>query len=221
MWRFPRSEPDESRVVGMIPAGWYPAAIRIAGDSKTVYILNSKGGQGKPNPKSESIGSLLNGTVQFVPMPDSAALRQYTLRTRRLAPFREKFLTRAEVGRQKAVPARPGGKLPIRYVVYVIMENRTCDQVFGGMKAGNGDPSLCIFNERVTPNRHALAKEFVLLDNFSVDSEVSADGHNWSTAAYATDYVEKMWPYGYGGHDYDYEGTNPITYPDAGFNWGA
>ncbi len=91
-----------------------------------------------------------------------------------------------------------GDTSPIKYVFYIIKENRTYDQVLGDMKEGNGDTSLGLFGEKITPNLHALAKEFVLLDNFYVDAEVSADGHNWSMGAYATDYLEKTWPTGYG-----------------------
>jgi hypothetical protein len=89
------------------------------------------------------------------------------------------------------------------------------------MEKGNGDPSLCLFPEKVTPNLHALANEFVLLDNFYVDSEVSADGHNWSTAAYANDYVEKSWVSSYGGRGgtYDYEGSRKIAHPKNGYIW--
>ena len=84
-----------------------------------------------------------------------------------------------------------GDKSPIKYVFYVVKENRTYDQVLGDMPGGNGDTSLVLFGERITPNHHNLAKEFVLLDNFYVDGEVSADGHNWSHGAYATDFLEK------------------------------
>ena len=83
---------------------------------------------------------------------------------------------------------------PIQHVIYIVKENRTYDQVLGDMKEGNGDPSLVLFGENVTPNHHKLAREFVLLDNFYVNSDVSADGHNWSTAAIAPDYVQKIWP---------------------------
>jgi len=212
-----------SRVLGFIPAGWYPAAVRVAPDNGMLYVLNSKGVTPKANPQREYIGSILRGTVQFVPVPDSATLRRYTQRVRELMPYKDSLLTRAPSKLPKVIPARVGDHSPIKYVIYIIKENRTYDQVFGDMKEGNGDPNLCLFGEEVTPNHHALAREFVLLDNFYVDAEVSADGHNWSTAAYATDYVEKIWPYGYGGHGhgYDYEGTNPITYPDAGFIWDA
>ena len=104
---------------------------------------------------------------------------------------------------------------------YIIKENRTYDQVLGDMTQGNGDTSLCIFGYKVTPNHHAIANEFVLLDNFYVDAEVSADGHNWSTAAYATDFIEKTWPTSYGGRggNYDSEGTRRIGDPRDGYIW--
>src|SRR5262249_32397584 len=97
------------------------------------------------------------------------------------------------------IPAKVGDASPIKYVVYIIKENRTYDQVFGDMPEGNGDPNICLFPEAVTPNHHALAREFVLLDNFYVESEVSADGHEWSMGAYASDFVERIWPVGYRG----------------------
>lgn len=92
------------------------------------------------------------------------------------------------------VPDSVGGISPIKHVFYIIKENRTYDQVMGDVKEGNGDTSLVLFGEKITPNQHALAQEFVLLDNFYVDGEVSSDGHNWSMGAYATDFLEKNWP---------------------------
>ena len=111
---------------------------------------------------------------------------------------------------------------------YVIRENRTYDQVLGDLEQGNGDPTLAIFGEEVTPNAHALAREFVLLDNFYVDAEVSYDGHAFSTGAYATDVVEKLWPTNYGrrGGVYLSEGgygdRNPygnLSAPSDGYIW--
>ncbi|HQR47376.1 MAG TPA: alkaline phosphatase family protein, partial [Thermoanaerobaculia bacterium] len=121
------------------------------------------------------------------------------------------------------IPSRPGEASPIRHVVYVIRENRTYDQVLGDLPRGNGDPSLVLFGPDVTPNAHALATEFVLLDNFYCDAEVSADGHNWSTAAYATDFVEKVWPLNYAGNGWNYvfEGDDPTAAPTAGYLWDA
>ncbi|HTS01290.1 MAG TPA: alkaline phosphatase family protein, partial [Thermoanaerobaculia bacterium] len=111
----------------------------------------------------------------------------------------------------------------IRHVVYVIRENRTYDQVLGDLPRGNGDPSLAIFGRDVTPNAHALAEEFVLLDNLYADAEVSADGHNWSMGAYATDFVEKVWPpvYGKQGFEYVFEGDDANAFPTNGYLWDA
>ena len=121
------------------------------------------------------------------------------------------------------IPAKVGEPSPIKYVVYVIKENRTYDQVFGDMKEGNGEPSICLFPEDVTPNHHALAREFVLLDNFYVESEVSADGHEWSMGAYATDFVERIWPLGYRGDrrvPYPAEGAfDEAARPAGGYIW--
>ena len=123
------------------------------------------------------------------------------------------------------IPAKVGDPSPIKHVIYLIKENRTYDQVFGDVKEGNGDPHLCLFPESVTPNHHALARQFVLLDNFYVDGEVSADGHEWSMGAYATDFVEKAWPINYrpGNKDkipYPSEGeVDSIARPAEGYLW--
>src|SRR5262249_18405285 len=110
---------------------------------------------------------------------------------------------------------------PIEHVIYIVRENRTYDQVLGDMKEGNGDPSLVLFGEQATPNAHKLAREFVLLDNFYVNWDVSADGHNWSTAGIAPDYVQKLWPNQYAGRRklYDFEEQDPASLPPAGYIW--
>src|SRR5262249_25570443 len=110
----------------------------------------------------------------------------------------------------------PGGTSPIKHVIYIIKENRTYDQVFGDVKAGNGDPDLALFPQNNTPNLHALVNRFGILDNFYADAEVSADGHNWATSANASDYNERMWPQDYSPGDgrnrgYDFEGASSIN----------
>src|SRR5208282_1176441 len=124
------------------------------------------------------------------------------------------------------IPARVGDPSPIKYVVYIIKENRTYDQGLGDLPEGKGDPHLCLFPDAVTPNHHALAREFVLLDNFYCDGEVSADGHQWSMGAYATDFVEKVWPLNYRGSPlkklsrYPSEGEyGLIERPAGGYLW--
>jgi hypothetical protein len=122
------------------------------------------------------------------------------------------------------IPRNPGSGSPIKYCIYIIKENRTYDQVLGDMLEGNGDPSLCLFPERITPNHHQLARDFVLLDNFYVEGEVSADGHEWTMGAYATDFVEKSWPLSYGHnkhkkYPYPAEGNFLIAKPAGGYLW--
>jgi hypothetical protein len=136
-------------------------------------------------------------------------------------PFNEKKTEMADGEAGNPIPRKMGQKSPIKHVFYIIKENRTYDQVLGDMQQGAGDTALCIFGKRITPNEHAIANEFVLLDNFYVDAEVSADGHNWSTAAYATDFIEKTWPTSYGGRggNYDSEGTRRAGDPRDGYIW--
>ena len=116
---------------------------------------------------------------------------------------------------------RPSPLPKIDHVIYIVKENRSYDQVLGDLKEGNGDASLVLFGENSTPNLHKLAREFVLLDNFYVNSDVSADGHNWSAAAIAPDYVQKMWPNKYANRrtTYDFEEQDAASLPPAGYLW--
>jgi len=139
--------------------------------------------------------------------------------TEQLTAWTAKTLANSAYNDSKLDIANPLPK--IEHVIYVVKENRTYDQVLGDMKEGNGDASLVLFGENVTPNQHKLAREFVLLDNFYVNSDVSADGHNWSTAAIAPDYVQKMWPNKYANRrkTYDFEEQDPLSLPPAGYLW--
>lgn len=227
------SQRGQSKVKGFIPTGWYPTAVRVSQDGRRVFVANGKGVASAANPlgprpgqrrdpQEQYIGKILRGTVSFITLPVAARLAQLTRRVYANSPYTDALLTAARTPRVKtAIPVRVGEASPIKHVIYIIKENRTYDQILGDMKEGNGDPRLCLFGEDVTPNQHALAREFVLLDNFYVDAEVSADGHNWSTAAYATDYVEKTWPTNYSsrGRTYDYEGQKKISRPTGGYIW--
>jgi YVTN family beta-propeller protein len=220
-----------SEVEGFIPTGWYPTSVRVSKDGRRIFVANGKGVASAANPQGPSpykgrtpqyIGSMLKGTVSLINLPAKAKLAQLTRRVYANSPYTDEMLKAARAPKEKtAIPFRVGAPSPIKHVIYVIKENRTYDQVLGDVKEGNGDPSLCIFGEEVTPNQHALAREFVLLDNFFVDAEVSADGHNWSMAAYATDYTEKTWPTNYSnrGRTYDYEGSKKIARPTKGYIW--
>jgi YVTN family beta-propeller protein len=227
----------QSRSLGFIPVGWYPTSVRFGPDGN-IYVANGKGLLPKtnrqgPNPLVdgvprnliEYIGNLYQGMLSKIEPPSPADMAKYTKTAFACSPLREDKLP-ATKERQAAnpVPAKVGDKSPIKHCIYIIKENRTYDQILGDMPEGNGDASLCIFPERVTPNHHALARQFVLLDNFYVESEVSADGHEWSMAAYATDFVEKTWPLLYRGSregklKYPSEGNFPIAEPSSGYIW--
>src|SRR5688500_9489520 len=240
---FDVSKPGFSKSKGFIPTGWYPTNVKLIG--KKIYVSNGKGFSSLPNKKGpdpskkdeevnyqhgdykkqqskiEYIGGLFKGTMSIIDEPTIDKLATYSKTVYDNTPYtKERELnSKGEAG--NPIPMKVGDPSPIKYVFYVIKENRTYDQVLGDIPEGNGDTSLVLFGERITPNQHKLAKEFVLLDNFYVDGEVSADGHNWSTAANANDYLEKTWPTSYGGRggQYDSEGNREIANPDRGFIW--
>jgi YVTN family beta-propeller protein len=215
-WQNPR----HPRPVGFIPVGWYPTKV-LSLKNRSVLVLNGKGSRSLPNPKGEFIAGLLKGTLSILKFPDSKTLAGYSKQVYANTAYKPIQKKEAAIEPGGPIPNKVGTVSPIKHVFYFIRENRTYDQVLGDMPEGNGDSSLTIFGERITPNAHKLAREFVLFDNFYVDSEVSADGHNWSTAAYATDYIEKVWPGFYGGRggSYDFEGEQPTGHPKAGFIW--
>jgi DNA-binding beta-propeller fold protein YncE/phospholipase C len=217
---------------GFIPTGWYPTSVRVVGNK--VFVVNGKGMNTAPNPEgpnpfkkaeddraAQYIGSLFLGTLSTILQPNVDELAAYSKVVYENTPYTKEKEMMAEGEKDNPIPMKVGDKSPIKYVFYIIKENRTYDNVLGDMKEGNGDANLCIFPEKITPNQHSIARNFVLLDNFYCDAEVSADGHNWSTAAYATDFVEKTWVSSYGrrGGNYDFEGQREIAFPKGGFIW--
>lgn len=222
-------EPGESKPLGFVPTGWYPTCVRIARDDKRLFIAEGKGITSKANPQGPNpllpktihdyIGGLFQGTLSTLPLPGPKEMSAYTRTVYACSPLHDDSV---KPPADCPIPAKVGDPSPIRYCVYIIKENRTYDQVFGDMPEGNGEPSLCLFPEKVTPNHHALAREFVLLDNFYVDGEVSADGHEWTMGAYASDYVERVWPLSYRGDKrvgYPSEGQFAIARPAGGYLW--
>jgi YVTN family beta-propeller protein len=216
--------PVPSKVVGLIPTGWYPGAVDVSADGKTLCVANVKG-HGSLNDKRRDKEKGKNshdhlGSVSIIAVPSGDELKKHTD-----AVNANNRLTYSLAGLEKPrpeakplpVPERHGEPSVIEHVVYVIKENRTYDQVFGDMKQGNGDANLCIFGEEATPNMHKLAREFVLLDNYYCSGVLSADGHSWVNEAYTTDYLEKM--FGQFTRSYPYEGSDPLAFPTTGFLW--
>ncbi len=233
---FEITERGKSRSLGFIPTGWYPTSVRFSQDGEQLIVTNGKGGasaanrQG-PNPLkprvatvTEYIGGLFEGSISLIPSPSPAQMSTWTKKAYECSPLNDLGAKKGfEPPAGNPIPGKPEDRSPIEHCIYIIKENRTYDQVFGDMPQGNGDPSLCIFPEEVTPNHHQLARDFVLLDNFYVESEVSADGHEWTMAAYATDFVEKAWPLSYregrGKIGYPSEGRYKIAEPSSGYFW--
>lgn len=238
---FEVEDKGKSRSLGYIPTGWYPTSVKTIGNK--IYVTNGKGLSSSANPNgpnpvssksaqfkganpeavrgTQYIGGLFKGTLSIFDFPNEKTLADYSKIVYENTPYNKTKEKESEGEKGNPIPTKLGQKSPIKYVFYVIKENRTYDQVLGDVRGGNGDTTLCLFPERITPNQHAIVKDFVLLDNFYVDAEVSADGHNWSMAAYANDYVEKTWVTSYGGRGgtYDYEGSRDIAHPKNGFIW--
>jgi YVTN family beta-propeller protein len=240
---FDVSKPGFSKSKGFIPVGWYPTNVKVIG--KKIFVSNGKGFSSKPNAKGpdptkhdqevnyqhgdfkskqsqmEYIGGLFKGTMSIIDEPTVLQLANYSKQVYANTPYTKERETVSKGEEGNPVPMKVGAASPIKYVFYVVKENRTYDQVLGDVPEGNGDTSLVLFGKKITPNQHKLVNEFVLMDNFYVDGEVSADGHNWSLAANANDYLEKTWPTDYGGRggSYDAEGNREVANPDRGFIW--
>ncbi|MBV9503903.1 MAG: bifunctional YncE family protein/alkaline phosphatase family protein [Acidobacteriia bacterium] len=210
-----------SKVLGFVPTGWYPTAVRSLRDGR-LLVLNGKGLGSHPNPngpnpfrwptpapKVEYVAAMQEGSASVIGSFDHQELDAYTKTVLENSPYRDALLQNAGIARGNPVPDTPGGPTPIKHVILLMKENRTYDQVLGDMKEGNGDPSLVLFGEKVTPNHHKLAREFVLLDNFYVNADVSADGFYWTTAAIAPDSNQKTWPMSYARRVYARGSRNP------------
>ena len=210
-------------VQGFIPVGWYPTGVVASPDGKRLLVTNAKGVKPlHPNPgyvqwqfnDSPSYDlNLIVGTVAAVPVPTPAQLATYTNQVLANNGFNQ---VNIPIDHSLDAIGRAAGG--ITHVIYIVKENRTYDQVLGDLSQGNGDPSLVLFGNNVTPSQHALAQRFVLLDNFYDTGEASGDGWPWSTGSMANEYVIKNLPYNYSnrGRNYDFEGQNN-GYPAGGF----
>ncbi len=223
--------PAHSRLLGLIPTGWYPAGIAMDEDAGRIYVANVKGigsrnatWRGKRTLRGKVVYGYnshdYRGTASIIPIPDDDDLEKLTeivLTNNRLTESISALAPPRPGRAPRPVPERHGEPSLFEHVIYIIKENRTYDQVFGDMEQGEGDPSLCIFGREVTPNHHALAEQFVLFDNFYCSGTLSADGHQWTDEAYVTDYLEKS----YGGfvRSYPYDGGDALAYAGSGFIW--
>lgn len=222
-------EKRRSRLLGLVPAGWFPGALVYDAGRKTLIAANIKGHAVEPKLDSKTGGTGFNthqyhGSVGFIPLAEFKRLKKHTAAV--YANYRRERIAGALLPPRPSRPPRPvperiGEPSVFKHVVYVIKENRTYDQILGDVASGNGDPSLVLYGERVTPNQHKIVREFVLLDNAYCSGILSADGHQWSTTAFGTDYLERSfagWPRSYP------DGMGPdeqdaLAYSPRGFIW--
>jgi YVTN family beta-propeller protein len=218
------------RVAGMIPTAWYPTSVNTSSDGRTLFVVNAKGLGAGPNPngpnpytddqkrgnpttelqwEKQYVGTMMIGGLSSVPTPGADQLARYSQQVVANDGFDERDKVRSAVS-NNPVPSRVGESSPIKHVIYVVKENRTYDQEFGSLGKGNGDPALNLFGDDSAPNSRALQRNFVTLDNFYADADISAQGWNWSVGANSNPYVEQTWVGNYSSrnHPYDYEGGN-------------
>jgi YVTN family beta-propeller protein len=214
---------QKSQVVGLIPTGWYPNSVSVGADGWTLYVVNGKSPAG-PNPlncrdkasnlpggneaacsaANQYVWQLTKAGFLTTSVPQGGDLKKLTIQS----AHNNRYDRHSEV--DQAEQFIKSLKVKIQHVIYIVKENRTYDQILGDLPVGNGDPSITVYPLPLTPNQHAIASKFVDLDNFYDSGEVSGDGWNWSTAARASDTIEKTIPINYAGRglNYDYEGTN-------------
>ncbi len=215
--------PIKTKLLGLIPTGWYPGAVLVSPDESKLIVANIKGHgslakRREPEKGKNSRDHL--GSISIIDIPESEQLAKYTQQVNENNRFAHSIAGLAKPRkdvRPTPTPQRHGEPSVIKHVVYIIKENRTYDQVLGDMKEGNGDPKLCIFGEEITPNHHALARQFTLFDNFYCSGVLSADGHQWVNEAYVTDYLERS--FGGFSRSYPFDGGDALAYASSGFLW--
>jgi len=223
---------SQLQAAGFIPSEWYPTVVAVT--AKDLLIGSAKGRGSGPNPKLLKMGEDGEPEYPYNPAMTQGSLARIPLAEvqAKLAGWTEQVVaTNAAQGNTDKIPFADGENR-IRHVIYIIKENRTYDQIFGDLKGGNGDPSITMYGEDITPNQHQLARQFGILDNFYDSGDVSGDGHVWSTSASISDYVEKTWPIGYRSHEHTYdsegeflggiaveEGLPDAEEPTGGYLW--
>jgi YVTN family beta-propeller protein len=220
--------PEKSTLRGLVPVGWFPGGIAYDHSRQSLCVANIKGiGATKHYPPGEKVrynSHQAFGTLSIVPVPTTGQLKRFTQQA--LANMRYPLLQSARLPARPGQPPRPvpervGEPSVFKHVIYIIKENRTYDQVLGDMPQGNGDASLCVFGEPITPNQHKIARDFVLLDNTYCSGVLSADGHQWADSAMVNEYLERSFagfPRSY-VHGMTDGGMDALAYSSAGFIW--
>ena len=225
-------KPGASKLLGLIPVGWFPGAVAFDARRGRIDVANIKniGAEMQKAKKGAGNGPGFNtrqysGSLSLVPVPSAKKLTAFTQIA--LADLRYPLLEEAKLPPRENLPVRPvperaGEPGVFQHVIYIIKENRSYDQVLGDVANGNGDPDLCIFGGRVTPNQHRLVRDFALLDNTYCCGVLSADGHSWADSGIATDFLEREfagWPRSYPSGGFGEGGADALSYSPAGFIW--
>jgi YVTN family beta-propeller protein len=225
-------KPGETKLLGLIPVGWFPGAIAFDAKQKKICVANIKGiSEEKVKPR-KGLGNAPGfnttqyaGSLSLVRVPSEIELEKFTaiaLANLRYPLLAEAMLPPRENQIAVPVPERAGEPGVFQHVIYIIKENRTYDQVLGDVTNGNGEADLCVFGENVTPNEHKFVRDFVLLDNVYCCGALSADGHQWTDTGIATDYMEREFagfPRSYPAGGDGLAGKDALAYSPAGFIW--
>jgi YVTN family beta-propeller protein len=204
-----RGLPDQARTIGLIPTGYYPYAVSASADGRMLYVINGKSqagpnrGYSRKRKDNQFVEALQRSSLLSFRVPAEPALARLSA-----IVAENNFFTARQSRKDELVMAALRQR--IKHIIYIIKENRTYDQILGDLDRGNGDPRLTEFGERITPNFHHLAEQFVDLDNFFDSGDVSGDGWAWSTAGRETDFGRRLVPLYYAGQGatYDFEGTD-------------
>ncbi len=208
----PNARHTNSLIQGFVPTDWYPGA--VVADSNCVYVVNVKGA-------GSWSGDLFHylGTIGKIPIPEPESLSKYTAQVQENCLLPRVLQTQAPARNGQSplpVPKRVGEPSVFQHVLYIIKENKTYDNFFGDLPQGNGNSNLCLYPQSVSPNHHALATQYVLLDNYYCNGVLSADGHSWAVEGHSTDHIEKS----FGGFARGYSlGTECLTFSSSGFIW--
>lgn len=212
-------EVESRKARGFLPVGWCPGALLIR--ERAIWVANIKGNGSEVPRKADGMLNVHahKGTISVVPFASPKELKEHTKTVLAGINVGEALanLERGQAKLGKPIPEKLGERSPIEHVVYVIKENRTYDQIFGDLPQGDGNKDLCIFGRDITPNHHALAEQFVLLDNFYCNGVLSADGHTWATSGAVTGYLERS--FGGFSRSYPYGGNDALNPPQSGYLW--
>jgi DNA-binding beta-propeller fold protein YncE len=214
------------QLVGRLPTGSYPTVAAANSVRGKLGWISARGlGVGPnpngPNPNSPNDSDDFINSFQYLPSivrGNSGVMRfPSDRRIRHLTPKADRQIHPVNQQHPPAnTPIRSDG--PIKYVFFIVKENRTYDQVLGDDPRGDGNRHLTLFGKRITPNTHALVRRFPLLDHVYANSEASIDGHYWTAAGAVSDYVTKNWPQNYSGRGRPYDfGAYEVSAPPKGY----